>query len=125
MDMLPQDGRNYVVDCPHSLQCYVGCSDRIAKTLARLFYELAIDPTTLDFISRSTVAPEHAALFLEEYASYVRNPTTSYRQFLDMLYDYDIFASRRTGDSFLNATNVRSIPKNIEIRKKNSPTCAT
>lgn len=118
MDMLPQDGRIYVVDCPHSLQRYVGCSDGTAKTLARLFYELAIDPTTLGIICRSTVAPEHASLFLAEYSIYVRDPTTSYRKFLDLLGDFDIFATPKGGRLLIKRYERPIYPEEYKDRAK-------
>lgn len=92
MDLLPNDGRIYVITCPHTLQRYVGCSDETAKELARLFYELATDNETLKMVKSAHDRKDDPAAYSAKYAAFVRKPTP-YRRFLDVLYSFDVLAN--------------------------------
>lgn len=74
MELLPKG--NWIVDCPHSLQAYVGCNDETTKELAGLVYEFATDYKLQDSLREGALRGSKTAVF---------------SRIFDVTLDYDVF----------------------------------
>ena len=85
MDLLPEQG-DFICDCPHSLQKYLGCNDDSARRIAGLVFAFATD-----YKQRVALAKDEKAVEMDG----------TFRRLLNALLEYDVAARPTAGDIFL------------------------